>query len=775
MSKRHWSGVLVGLMGLSGGLLSAPIPDPKDGRPAREIEAARELLGQIVKASAEPRVDAEQLGRLWQQMLARFAGTPEWKEAAGVIRRSPSLLDRLQRQQIPELDRPSWLPADVVAVLGENRGRHWGGVRPFPVAISADGQLLASGGNYKTGLCIWEVATLGEWVTLPSWAQALAWSRKGRVLALGMGKQVQLWDVRNKPGRLLATLEGHSTDIRSLVFPPDGKALVSCAQREVIFWDLSGDQPRKRRQVNKAGADDGEEILSPDGRFAVGYRKDEPGELWRLDENADHKAVVLENSGSQGYAFSPDGKKLVTPVVAKFNVVAIARFQVLDLTVALPKVERLVEYHPEDRCWDSFCFSSDGELLVGTGSDMSIALLPLTEKKRQQLGVPRGQSYRKHRLTSDVGQLTILPGDKTLVLSGGEIDQSIRFFDVETGKEHFRQVGHRYAAGIGDIARDGHTLATDAVNGEIRLWDLTATQRENAILNRPFEMRKRRDFSPVNALAFSSDGRFLLTVWDNAPNPMRIWDLSQVNPPKPKIIPLGSFQALVCLISPVGSSVAILGQDQPTPEEHVPAIQLWSWKDDSLRLTQRLAVKSQNPNQPAVFTSGRYSPDGKLLAFQVGLQEIAIWDVRSAPAKYKASIVLADPDSLGGFAFSADSQKLVTASGEITNAVQRPYKLRLRWWDLGGEKPIPRKVWLDRSNSYFCRLAMSPDGQFLAVASSVDLCIWSVADGNKIKSWQLPGICGGVRFAPDSRHLLTGNANGSIYVWRLAEPKARTP
>lgn len=125
MSNRIWCGLLAGsLLGFGAGLLSAPVPDPKDGRTPQEIDAARDLLGRIISRAAEPRVDPEQLGRLWQQMLARFAGTPEWKEAAWVMSQAPSLLDRLQRQQIPELDRPSSLPREVVAVLGENHGRH---------------------------------------------------------------------------------------------------------------------------------------------------------------------------------------------------------------------------------------------------------------------------------------------------------------------------------------------------------------------------------------------------------------------------------------------------------------------------------------------------------------------------------------------------------------------------------------------------------------------------------------------------------------------------
>ena len=538
-------------------------------------------------------------------------------------------------------------------------------------------------------------------------------------------------------------------------------------------------------RLTRQATNSGEEILSPDGMFVVGKGGDDPGQLWRLSEKADHKPVVLENSGFSGSAFSPDGKKLVTQVVAKLKRRTATGFQVLDLTGALPKVERVVEAQPEDRCWDTFCFSSDGELLAGAGSDANVALLPLTERKRQQLGLARGQTYRKQPLTSPTRRLTFLPGDKTMVLSGGECDQGIRFFDLETGKERFRQAGHRSVARIGDLARDGRTLATGGANGEVRLWDLTAPQREKAVLNRPFELKDRRNNGWVGDQAFSPDGRFLLTVWGGVPEPLRIWDLSKPNPGKPKVVPLGSFQAWNCLVSPDGKSAAILGAELLLPEvpqkgqpaKRRPAVQLWAWKDGNLQLSQRLAVKNPDPDDLSSVFQGSYSPDGKLLAFQVGMEEIQIWDVRSVPARHKASIACsANADWLNGsFTFSADGRQLVTVCTEVENVLQQTSEVRLRWWDLGGEKPIQRKVWVEKDNAFCLRLAMSPDGQFLAVANWNGLCVWSAAEGKKIKSWRLPGRCCNVRFAPDSRHLLTGNANGSIYVWRVAQPKARTP
>jgi serine/threonine protein kinase len=67
-----------------------------------------------------------------------------------VNRSSPSLprrpfLDRLSADTIPPAGRLPGLPREVVAVLGENRRRHWWAIRS--VVYSPDGKLIASAGE----------------------------------------------------------------------------------------------------------------------------------------------------------------------------------------------------------------------------------------------------------------------------------------------------------------------------------------------------------------------------------------------------------------------------------------------------------------------------------------------------------------------------------------------------------------------------------------------------------------------------------------------------
>jgi WD40 repeat protein len=86
-------------------------------------------------------------------------------------------------------------------------------------------------------------------------------------------------------------------------------------------------------------------------------------------------------------------------------------------------------------------------------------------------------------------------------------------------------------------------------------------------------------------------------------------------------------------------------------------------------------------------------------------------------------------------------------------------------WELStGKQLIARKEHKDRVNG----VAFSPDGSWLASAGmDGQVLLWHVRTGDKLRGWQLPGPVTSVAFAPDNRHLLFGNANGTIYVLRL--------
>ena len=83
---------------------------------------------------------------------------------------TPSPLDTLDPEAVPPENLLAWQPAELVAVLGEHRGRHWGMVRCL--GIHPRGRRIASGGDEPT-IRIWDSVTLQEWAVLSGHSRAV--------------------------------------------------------------------------------------------------------------------------------------------------------------------------------------------------------------------------------------------------------------------------------------------------------------------------------------------------------------------------------------------------------------------------------------------------------------------------------------------------------------------------------------------------------------------------------------------------------------------------
>src|SRR5205823_11320740 len=87
-------------------------------------EATDPAVERFQKSLADKSVDREKLRQDILQFVRGKAGTTPAVQASALLPSLPSPLDRLDAKHIPELDRFDWQPKELVAVLGEHRGRH---------------------------------------------------------------------------------------------------------------------------------------------------------------------------------------------------------------------------------------------------------------------------------------------------------------------------------------------------------------------------------------------------------------------------------------------------------------------------------------------------------------------------------------------------------------------------------------------------------------------------------------------------------------------------
>jgi hypothetical protein len=73
-------------------------------------------------------------------------------------------------------------------------------------------------------------------------------------------------------------------------------------------------------------------------------------------------------------------------------------------------------------------------------------------------------------------------------------------------------------------------------------------------------------------------------------------------------------------------------------------------------------------------------------------------------------------------------------------------------------------------------VSFSPDGKLILAGLGQGenaVILLEAASGKEVKRWKLHGAFYWAGFAPDGRHVITGNANGTIYILRLADPPRR--
>ena len=565
------------------------------------------------------------------------------------------------------------------------------------VAFSPDSQRLAStsvawkaetGGEIK----IWQVMTGETLQTLPcppAGSFCVAFSTDGKLLAhSGAGNAVRVWDLR--AGKHLAVLHGHRSNVFDVAFSPDGRLLASASwDGTARVWDMAAltgganpgndhasAPPPRPVHVLSGPLDLRSVAFSPDSKRLVAASYDRRVKVWDMADGKplqtywEHRAAVLHatftpdgrwvtsaDSGGNVHiwearsgrlvrsfrghtgpvtcvAFSPEGRRLAT--AGNDQTVRIWDFTREQESIHLGSVEPA----------NSVVFSPDGKLLAASGYVHSSGSPRIKIVRVWPVGQwSQPQFWEGH--TDWVTCVAFSPDSK--LLASGSNDQSVRLWDIATGKTlhtlvHASQSDRRRAGArpgfvtAVSFSPDGRYLVSAGLDNTVKCWDVASGQPLGKALRHPH---------PVQDVIYARMGR-VIAVGDHGMG--KIWDAETGN----EILTLKCQDQTIhrAVLSPDGSLLATAGHDQ--------ALCLWD-------LTSRLQPPAEiMPRRSFVgvaetqhITGLAFSPDGRRLASSGLDHTVRTWDVASGNEMLTLRGHL---DAVTGVAFSPDDRFLASAS-----------------------------------------------------------------------------------------------------------------
>lgn len=210
---------------------------------------------------------------------------------------------------------------ELLATLGQRK------VNITSVDFNHDGTLLATGAEDNT-ILLWDVASGAAVQTLEAhtdWVQSVSFSPDGLQVASGsVDTTIRLWD--SASGNLLRTLNGHSSSVNSVSFSPSGEFVASGAGYGTHYWHSANGEEAGDTAVKLWDAASGALIVtleghtnqvrsvafSPDGTRLASASRDNAVKLWDVEDGMLLATFQGHLDSVNGVAFSPDGAQLAS-------------------------------------------------------------------------------------------------------------------------------------------------------------------------------------------------------------------------------------------------------------------------------------------------------------------------------------------------------------------------------------------------------------------------------------------------------------------------------
>ncbi|TFY60288.1 hypothetical protein EVG20_g7474 [Dentipellis fragilis] len=538
---------------------------------------------------------------------------------------------------------------------------------------------------------------------------AVAVSPDGKRIAVSLNEgdiQIRL----SKTGGILASLEGHTKPVETMVFSPNGKRLITGSDDFTIrVWDLESSVITSSILTGHSDYVRGVAI-SPDGTKIASACDDKTVRLWST-ETGTPLLTPLEGhtDWARTVAFFPDGKKIISAGDD-------CTIRIWDADTGESLMERFLAHTG----WvKSVAVSPDGKMAVTSATDGII------KRWDAETLSAIGEPVQGHEGEAD--SVSFSP-DSKLIVSGGT-DGVIRLWDAATGSKFCHPLlGHTNLVTHALFSRDGQTIYSSSQDGTIRLWD-----RNNLpIWKSPSEVP-----DTFYSIALSPDGEAIIglgsdRVWN--------WNIKSSQTTATHIPLMESAHGMRCAaICSNAYRAASAGNNN--------AVYIWDLHTGDLLQGPLEGHKSD-------VIALAISLDGTRVVSGSEDTTVRIWDAETGQSL--CGPLEGHSHDVFAVAISPDGTRL--ASGDNSGCI------RISSMENGDLIKEPFKG----SWTQVRVMSFSPDGKLLAFgAANERISVWDVESHEFVhKDLQgHPGRPTCIAFSADGQHLVSGGEDRDIYIW----------
>jgi WD40 repeat protein len=552
-----------------------------------------------------------------------------------------------------------------------------------------------------------------------------------------------LYQVGYAPGTI-RILTGHHSQVNSVAFTPDGRALSGSADGTMILWDVQGEKPiRQFKGHDKAIWS---VAVSADGQYALSGSADNTLVLWDIATGALIRRFAGHSDVVTSVAFSPTDPYVLSGSRTGWLIL-------WDMETGQQKYQ--MEGHQSSV--SSVAFSPDGQMIVSGARD-SIILWDV------KTGTILSRLAENLLSASAVTSVAFSPDSDYAYVVSGSADHSVTLWDRATGQPIRHYFGHEdFVFSVGFTPDAQHIISASA-DGTIRLWDVNSGDQIQ---------RLDGHHQPIYSVAIDPTGRTLLS--GSHDGTVRVWDIENGM----TLQRLSGHHDWVTSISMSRDGRYVLSGS----------------RDASLILWDAATGKARHRfNGQDQVTSVALSPDGQLALSAGIVNGLQLWNVQTGDPiccfkhdTQGAKTVAFSPD--GTYAVSGSLDGLITAWDVKTLAVLRTFGEHsksvnsvtfsadgryllsggadqvLILWDAKTGKAIRR--FANEISAAVMTTAFSPDSRYVLCGTSDGLLLlWDKETDKVLQRFRghTKGISSAM-FSPDGQYILSGSDDKTLRLW----------